>query len=79
MRHDEQKPDMRHEAKDEAATLAEILFPQSRLCVDPAWMHRKHDRLFREVPWHETGYGKSAEAIVLRLTSGRAEHKESTR
>lgn len=79
MRHDEQKPDMRHEAIDEAATLAEILFPQSRLCVDPAWMHRKHVRLFREIPWLEISCGKSAEAIVPMVCSGRAEHKESAR
>jgi hypothetical protein len=45
-----------------------------RLCVDPAWVHRKHVRLFLEIP---ALAGKSAEAIVL--LGGRAEHKEKIR
>lgn len=49
MRHDEQKPDMRHRARGEAAILAETSFPKTRLYVNPAWMHRKPVRLFREI------------------------------
>jgi len=76
MRHDEQKSDMRHRAEDEAPYVAEISFPENRLYVDPAWMHRKHARLFREIP---TSVGKSAEAIVPGVSLGRAEHKEKAR
>lgn len=73
MRDDEQKLDMRHMAEDEAPYYAEISFPNTRLCVDPAFAHRKHARLFLEIPGLP---GKSAEAIVLRTVGGRAEHKE---
>ncbi len=76
MRDDEQKLDMRHTAEDEAPYYAEISFPHIRLCVDPAFAHRKHVRLFLEIP---TRVGKSAEAIVLRQGGGRAEHKEKPR
>ena len=76
MRDDEQKLDMRHMAEDEASYFAEISFPHIRPCVDPAFSHRKHARLFLEVP---VSAGKSAEAIVLRLVEGRAEHKEKIR
>jgi len=75
MRDDEQKLDMRHIAEDEAAYRAEISFPNTRPCVDPAFAHRKHARLFLEIP---VSTGKSAEAIVLRVVGGRAEHKEKT-
>jgi hypothetical protein len=76
MRHDEQKPDMRHGAIGEAAFLAETSFPTNRLYVDPAWVHRKHVCLSREIP--PLG-GKSAEAIVSRSDGRRAELKEKVR
>lgn len=76
MRDDEQKLDMRHMAADEASYRAEISFPHTRPCVDPAFAHRKHARLFLEIP---ALAGKSAEAIVLRLVEGRAKHKEKIR
>jgi len=73
MRRDEQKPDMRHGAIGEAATLAETSFPHNRLYVAPARMHRKHVRLSREIP---ALAGKSAEAVVSRFVGKRAKHKE---
>jgi hypothetical protein len=73
MRDDEQKLDRRHRAADEAPYFAEISFPQNRLYVDPAFAHRKHVRLFLEIP---VSAGKSAEVIVFRVSEGRAKHKE---